>query len=242
MPATLSCIIPAYNEADRIGAVLDVVAWHPAIDEVIVVDDGSSDGTAATAAGWPGVRCLTQRRNGGKTAALLAGLKAATGEFVLLLDADLEGLSPPDLSALIAPVRTGHAQMSISLRANAPSLWRRIGLDYISGERVVRRDILDEALPALAALPRFGFEVFLNRLVCRRQALLAVVLWPAVHNRIKVRKHGLWKGLRGDIVMMADIFRTCGPLELTGQIVTMRRLRIDPVATSGDRVVSSYQM
>ena len=47
----ISCIIPAYNEGPRIKAVLDVVAAHPLIDEIIVVDDGSSDDTAALASG-----------------------------------------------------------------------------------------------------------------------------------------------------------------------------------------------
>ncbi|HEY0275574.1 MAG TPA: glycosyltransferase family 2 protein, partial [Paenirhodobacter sp.] len=110
----LSCVIPAYNEAPRIAAVLASVIGHPAIDEVIVVDDGSSDGTAAIVAGLAGVRLIRMPQNGGKSRAVAAGIEAALGTFILLLDSDLIGLSGADMNALIAPVRAGRAEVSIS--------------------------------------------------------------------------------------------------------------------------------
>jgi len=234
MTRTLSCIIPAYNEARRIGPVLAAVARHPEIDEVIVVDDGSTDGTAAIVAGWPGVRLIRLDPNRGKTAALEAGLAAARGGLIMLIDADLEGLGAGEISALIRPARSGRAEMSVSLRANAPWLWRWIGIDYISGERVLTRELIDAVQPHFGALPRFGFEVFLNRQAVTRRASLAVVPWPAVRNAAKARKYGLWRGVAGDIGMLADMFRTCGPLELLGQIIAMRRLRVDPAPLPPD--------
>ena len=220
-PFTLSCLIPAYNEGPRIAQVLAAVANHPLIDEVIVIDDGSNDDTGEIAHSF-GVRVLSQTPNGGKTRAVVAGITAARGSHLLLLDADLLGLSSEMLTALIEPVRTGQAQATISLRGNAPAVWRLIGLDYISGERVLPRDILAEQIETMTDLPRFGLEVFMNRLWLREQLRLRVIRWPDVASPMKHSKRGWRAGLRADMRMMADIFATISPLEALRQILRLR--------------------
>ena len=116
----VTCIIPAYNEQERIGAVIASVSSHPLIAQVIVVDDGSTDETARVAGGFKNVEVLRLSRNGGKTRALGAGLARATGEYILLVDADLVGLDANDLTALIEPVLRGDADMSMSFAATRP--------------------------------------------------------------------------------------------------------------------------
>ena len=223
---TLTCIIPAYNEAARIAAVLEAVLDHPLIDEVIVVDDASADGTASVVQRFPQARLIALPRNGGKTAALIHGLAAATGELILLVDADLVGLAPHHLTALIIPVREGRADISISLRDNAPFPWRWIGLDYISGERVLRKSLLAGQTEALQRLPKFGFEVYLNSLLITAQSRIAIVKWPGVISPLKSAKYGLWTGIKADLNMMRDLFRAVPPLGLLRQIITMRRQRV----------------
>ena len=222
----LTCVIPAFNEEARIGAVLQAVLGHPLIDEVLVVDDGSRDGTSAVVRGYPPARLITLAQNGGKTAALARGFAETRSEVILLIDADLLGLSPAHLTALITPVIQGRAAMSISLRDNAPGLWRWIGLDYISGERALRRDLLAGQEKALQRLPKFGFEVFLNALILKAQAPLAVVRLPGVKSPLKSAKYGFWTGIWGDILMLRDLMRAVPPLGLIGQVVRMRRLRV----------------
>ncbi|MDO5704457.1 MAG: glycosyltransferase family 2 protein [Paracoccus sp. (in: a-proteobacteria)] len=222
----VTCIIPAYNEGPRIARVARVAASHPAITETIIVDDGSSDDTAAQVAAIPGVRLIRQPRNAGKTAALARGLAQAQGSHTLLLDADLTGLTADHITALITPVAQTRAAVSISLRGNAPAPWRLIGLDYISGERVLPRNLIAPHLDRLTSLPPFGFEVFLNALITRAALPVAVVRWPDVASPLKHRKYGLWRGLRGDAGMIADMLRTHGPATLGRQIIQMRRLRV----------------
>jgi glycosyltransferase involved in cell wall biosynthesis len=223
---TVTVLIPAYNEAARIGSVLAAVAGHPDVLDVLVVDDCSSDDTADVAAGVPGVTVLRLAKNGGKTKALAAGLHAARGDLVALIDADLQGLTPADLAMLIAPVRAGKAAVSISLRGNGPRLWQWIGLDYISGERVLPKALLMPVLAELQALPKFGFEVHLNRMILAQGLPIKVVRWPGVTSPAKARKYGLMAGIRGDVGMIADMMRTVPPLELARQIIGLRRLRV----------------
>lgn len=220
----VTCLIPAYNEVARIGAVLDVVRAHPLIDRVVVMDDGSTDGTGDLARGQ-GAEVLRTPGNQGKTRAVVMGLRTVTTPLVLLLDADLLGVTAGDVTALIAPVRHGRAGASISLRGNAPRTWQMIGLDYISGERVIPLSLLDGHLDRLTALPRFGFEVYLNRLLLAARQPVAVVPWPGVASPSKAAKRGRWAGARADAAMMADIFRTVGPVECLRQITGLRRLR-----------------
>lgn len=220
---TISCIIPAYNEAVRIGEVLTSVVGHPLIDEVIVVDDGSTDGTAEVVEQTAGLRLIRQVPNKGKTWAVTVGINEAKGSHLLLVDADLLGLSPDDLTRLITPVRDGAADVSISLRRNAPRLWHLIGIDYISGERVVRKSLFDGRMAEMRALPKFGLEVFMNDLLLARQSRIAVVSWPSVDSPFKNQKMGWRRGVIADVRMIADMVRAVSPRRIVSQIVKMRR-------------------
>lgn len=222
---SFTCLIPAYNEAARIGPVLDAVLALPLLAQVIVVDDGSTDDTQAIARA-KGAQVIRTPGNLGKTRALALGLQSVQTSHVVLIDADLIGLSAQALTALIDPVRNGTATATISLRGNAPRTWRLIGIDYISGERVIGMDVLAGQQAHLAGLPRFGFEVFLNRLLIARNAPIAIVPWPDVASPSKAAKRGLVAGIRADAAMMADIFRTIGPLDCLRQITALRRLRV----------------
>jgi len=112
-PYKLSVVIPAYNEAATIERLLERVLATPYPKEVVVVDDGSTDGTRALLAtrdGRDGVRVILHERNQGKGAALATGFEAASGDVILIQDADLE-YDPADYPALLAPIEEGKADV-----------------------------------------------------------------------------------------------------------------------------------
>jgi glycosyltransferase involved in cell wall biosynthesis len=98
----LSVVVPCYNETATIKELLTKVLESPWVAEVIVVDDGSTDGTleVARSVDHPRVRLLQQPRNMGKGAALRRGFKEATADFVVVQDADLE-YDPAEYGLLI---------------------------------------------------------------------------------------------------------------------------------------------
>jgi len=105
--AWVSVVIPAYNEGDAIGAVVrDVLARAPDLKEVIVVDDGSTDSTA-DAAQEAGARVIRFPYNKGNGAAVKAGIRAAAGDIVVLMDGDGQH-SAADIARLLEPMEQGH--------------------------------------------------------------------------------------------------------------------------------------
>lgn len=103
MPLRLSIIIPAYNEEATIAEILTRVLESPLSPEVVVVDDGSTDGTLAALRPFEGdsrVRVVAHERNRGKGAAIRTGIAHVTGEVVLIQDADLE-YDPEDYPAIM---------------------------------------------------------------------------------------------------------------------------------------------
>lgn len=224
--SSVSCVIPAYNEERRIGAVLEVVSRHPLIGEIIVVDDGSGDGTARVASQFENVRPIVHAVNRGKSAAAHTGISASKGAFVLLLDADLVGLNEENITRLIEPVIKGRADMSLSLVKNAPWLWHTIGLDYISGQRVFAKNIIQGDLDTILTLPGFSLEVFLNARAIRQRSRIAVVPWPNVDNIHKSDKYGAWNGIKSNLEMARDIVQTVSVIGPVYQIVRMLTLRV----------------
>jgi len=110
----LSVLIPVYNEERTIAEVLARVQATPHEKEIVVVDDGSSDRTAAIlaelASAQPNVRVHRHERNRGKGAALATALRDFRGDIVLIQDADLE-YDPRDYAALLQPILDGHADV-----------------------------------------------------------------------------------------------------------------------------------
>ena len=228
LPRTLtgqiSCIVCAYNEEERIGAILEAVDRHPALLEVIVVNDGSTDATAALLARYPQIKLISYSPNRGKTYALCRGIALARGEYLMMLDADLAGVRAADIQALADPVLDGWAQASISLRANSLALYRAVGLDFVSGERVIPTRLGREAIAEMQRLPRWGGEAFLNELITRDRLSIAVVDWPGVFNIRKFHKVGRWRGMAEELKMTFDALKVLSPIGVVRQNLALLSL------------------
>jgi glycosyltransferase involved in cell wall biosynthesis len=239
--ARISCVICAYNEADRIQNILDAVAGHPDLSEIIVVNDGSTDDTEKVLRAQEGIAVISYPKNKGKTFALSEGIAASSGEFVMLLDADLSGVTAENIAALAYPVLQGAADVSISLRRNSLAIYRLIGLDFVSGERVIPRSLLFNALREMQLLPRWGGEVFMNKYILKEKKRLAVVRWDNVYNIRKYEKMGTWKGMAEEIRMIRD---ACGVLSVPGtiaQIIALlgRKVHYDSLSERGEKEFST---
>lgn len=222
----ITCIIPAYNEGPRIEGVLKIVDKHPMLHEVIVIDDCSKDNTSEMVKKFPGVRLIRHEVNKGKSQAVVTGIKESTGDFLFFLDADLIGLSREAISELIEPVASGKADISISLRVNSPWIWRFIGIDYISGERVFPKKLLENHLDEILKLARFGLESFMNKLIIKDKYRIKIIYWKNVSSPYKYTKDGLWKGIKGDFFMILDILKTVSLFGIVRQIYKLSMLKV----------------
>jgi glycosyltransferase involved in cell wall biosynthesis len=108
----ISIVIPVYNEAKTVKEILSCVMATPYDKEVIVIDDGSKDGTREILMelSSPDLQVISHDRNYGKGAALRTGFSRATGDLVIIQDADLE-YSPSDYPKLLKPLLDGRADV-----------------------------------------------------------------------------------------------------------------------------------
>ena len=137
----LTVIIPVYNESATLDELLGRVIAAPYSKQVIVVDDGSRDGTEAVLRRWADrreVEVLTHATNAGKGRAIRTALANARGAFVIVQDADLE-YDPRDYVQVIEPLRDGTADVVFGSRYLEPSggEWRRARWVFRTGIRVL---------------------------------------------------------------------------------------------------------
>jgi len=131
----LSVLIPVYNEARTIDEVLRLVCAVPLEKEIIVVDDGSVDGTREILAKWDGkdgVRVILHPGNRGKGTAVSTAIREARGEVLLIQDADLE-YDPAEYPTLLKPIEAGRADVVYGSRFRGSSenrvqfFWHTVG-------------------------------------------------------------------------------------------------------------------
>ncbi len=134
----LSVVIPVYNEAGTIREIIERVLAVPLQKEIIVVDDGSTDGTREILRRETrgGVVVLLQDRNRGKGAALRAGFQKVTGDIVLVQDADLE-YDPSDYPRLLKPITEGRADVVYGSRFGGEThrvlfFWHYVGNRFLT--------------------------------------------------------------------------------------------------------------
>src|SRR3954452_23318751 len=182
----VSFLIPAYNEAATIGEVLDRVDALPFDKQVIVVDDGSTDETAAIVRARDGVLLLSQSQ-AGKGAAIRHAIEHIDGDIAVIQDADME-YDPADVPALIEPIERGAADVVYGsrLQSGRPQraylFWHLVGNRFLSlltgllynttlsdmetGYKAFRADVL-RSLDLREN--RFGVEPEITAKICKRK-------------------------------------------------------------------------
>jgi glycosyltransferase involved in cell wall biosynthesis len=182
----LSVVVPLFNEVESLPDLYAEIAAAlasldlPGAAEIIFVDDGSTDGSAKVLRDLfeadPRVRVIQFRRNFGKSAALAAGFDAASGRYVITMDADLQDV-PAAIPALLAPIERDEA-------------------DLVSGWKADRKDPLSKTLPSafFNAVVRRVSGVELHDFNCgfkayRREVLDEITLYGELHRYIPVLAH-----------------------------------------------------
>src|SRR5512134_2419368 len=185
----LSVIIPVYNEVEHIRETVKRVQSTRLVKEIIIVDDGSQDGTRSILQELDGkkkVRVILHERNRGKGAAVVTGLRAAKGDILLIQDADLE-YDPRDYPILLKPIEEGLADVVYGSRFLGGShrvtmfwhmvanrmltfmtniLYNTILTDMETGYKVFRRKVI-EGMTIKAK--RFNFEPEFTAKVLKRK-------------------------------------------------------------------------
>jgi glycosyltransferase involved in cell wall biosynthesis len=155
----ISIIVPAYNEASRIGKMLDVLnGLGRSQFQIIVVDDGSTDETSKVVSQYPDIACIRHSMNQGKGAAMATGIENASGDIILFIDADLVGFRVDQVQLLIHPLLSGVSQASMGYLDNIIDGF--FGKPLCGNRAYFRSDLVP--LVEEMKSKRYRVEIFLN--------------------------------------------------------------------------------
>lgn len=229
----VSCLIPCYNERERIARVLNIIVSTKYIQQVICVDDGSTDGTAEyIERNWPTVEVVRLLHNQGKTKAIKQGLQYVEYATLLMMDADLQGLQKEELEAALDAYKECHeVDMVILRRINSPWFvkWYRSDV-LLSGERILQTADLKQILKQ--RLKCYQLEVAINRYMLRHKKVVRWMPWSAM-NTYKVDKLGVLHGSRKEFNMYVDIVNYVGFSHMCLQLTSFtKKLHYKATATT----------
>ncbi len=211
MPA-FDVVIPARNEETTVGDVVRAALAARGVGRVVVVDDGSTDGTAATALAAGARVVSTGAGPGDKGRALAAGVAATSdtsdtsatpSDVLVFFDADISGALPLHFETLAGPVLAGSAVLSCGIVDYGFKNPLFLRLPPITGLRALRREVFTAVPEEL----RNGFriEIMINEVVARRRLPSAIRVLAGLAHRSKIKKVGWRRGLPAHLAMTGEL-------------------------------------
>jgi polyisoprenyl-phosphate glycosyltransferase len=209
----IDAVVPAHNEELTVGAVVKTLISTDKFRQVVVVDDGSSDGTAKEAE-KAGARVVQTPRNLGKGSAMLFAVESLQpGSRVGFFDADLIGLRTDHVLRMVQASDLGY-DMVCGLRdyglLGTPV---QLLMPLITGDRILKRWVL-ESLPQ-NCWDGYSIETAMNDACTRGKGRVYLLLLDKITQRNKIRKLGLFQGTIRNVEMLREIWRTDRALEKT---------------------------
>lgn len=220
-----SCIIPAYNEWPRIAKVLETVLACEELHEIIVVDDGSTDDTWEVIETFQHQKLqkIRQQKNGGKTNAVLRWINISKWNYIVMIDSDLLNLKVEHINSLIKPIKDKEADVTFSIRENSLKVYKWLQSDFVSGERIVPREIFEDN-DFFISCPWFWLEVKLNEKIIAWKYTIKNIYFPNVISPRKVSKSWIFTGTLADVKMVHNIISVVSIPKLLYQIRYFSRL------------------
>ena len=229
----VSAIIPAHDEAATIAGVIQPLLAEASIDEIIVVDDGSSDDTA-TRARDAGAKVISIPVTGGKAAAMARGVAAARHDILYFSDADVTGLTAEMVESILEPVASRDAAMFVGIRGRK-AYWANRLLHFtpiIGGQRALSRELWDQVPSTYKK--NFQIEIALNFFAKQRGHRMGFKVMPAFGQVIKERKRGLLPGLWQRLAMIGDILIVSWRLYVLLQLQLLMERLMSRVRTASE--------
>lgn len=219
----ITAILPAYNEAPRINKIIKTVLAVPSVKEIIVIDDGSSDGTAQIIFSHPKVKVIVLPKNVGKTWAVIEGIDQAKCDNLLLLDADLSGLYKEHLENLIKAYGIG-ADLAILDYGSQELVFRKILKSFpaLSGVRIFNKYHFNKVV--FKPSDRFELESRLNNYFLKNELKIVVVSAETVFTPHKHTKYGWVIGIWLELWALKEVLNSNGPLGVLPVFLQWRRI------------------
>jgi glycosyltransferase involved in cell wall biosynthesis len=231
----ISCVIPAWNEEKGISSVLDMVKSYPYFDEIIVVDDGSTDKTTEIVKEYQKesthLRLIVHEKNKGKTGAIITGIDSARYPLIVMVDADLLSLTFTHISELIYYVINGQYEMTIldrgSDRRSALGWFQSVWARLMGGERAFWKE--DFKKLKLNGNERYGLEVIMNQYYVNNDKRVRTIYAPDLTSFYQFKKRGFFKGIQVYSKMFKEMMGAVGFRNFAEQATTIEEDRLEPL-------------
>ena len=223
----VDCILPIYNEQNRVLGVVEKLLEVPQINQIICVDDGSTDNTPQQLERVfnqhpEQIRTVALAANTGKADAVKQGLQLVEAEHVLMFDADVHNLFSEELKEGIEVYLTDEQiRMLLFCEINELAISRLLRFNIVfSGNRLMRADDLQQVF--MLEPERYQLETAINHYFSRFKQSVFYYNYSAL-NTHKIKKVGHIEGLKRELAMYKDVIEFAGPLEIIKQISTFAR-------------------